>query len=170
MEAGATGRETVLFLDLDGFKGVNDELGHAAGDEVLVVVAQRIRAQVSARDLAARFGGDEFAVLLSDVAESDIALAIAQRIMNAVSQPLTVEGQTVQISGSIGVAIPESGATELAVLLRQADKALYEAKRAGKACIRLHEPAACLRAGQRVATEAAIPEPRDVSAVLVGES
>ena len=138
MDKAEDDRAALLFLDLDGFKQINDELGHAAGDEVLVIVAQRIRAQVSARDLPARFGGDEFAVLLADVSGSGIALSIADRVLAAIAQPMIVEGRTVQVTASIGVAVPATADTCLALLLRQADIALYQAKAAGTSCIRLY--------------------------------
>jgi diguanylate cyclase (GGDEF)-like protein len=139
LEEGSTGHDALLFLDLDGFKAVNDQLGHAAGDDVLVAVAQRISNNVAAPDLVARFGGDEFAVLLRDVVDPTVARAIAERILVAVSEPLVVDGELAQVTGSIGLAMPLEGATPLAALLRQADKALYAAKAEGKNCIRVHE-------------------------------
>jgi diguanylate cyclase (GGDEF)-like protein len=140
LESRSTGRETLLFLDLDGFKEVNDLLGHAAGDAVLLTVGQRIRSQVSSRDLVARFGGDEFAVLLEDVVEPGVATSIAGRVLAALCEPLLVEGQVIQVTATIGVAVPAPTGTALTVLLRQADKALYEAKAEGKARLRLYAP------------------------------
>lgn len=168
LEEAATGREALLFLDLDGFKEVNDELGHAAGDEVLVAVAQRIRRHVSARDVVARFGGDEFVVLLDDASEPALVLSIAQRVLIALSEPLTIDGQVVRVTGSIGVAVPVPSGTPLSVLLRQADKALYEAKGSGKACIRLYEPAAA-RVPEPVLQLPIFPSPRETQAVPVGD-
>lgn len=158
LEEGATGHDTLLFVDLDGFKAVNDELGHAAGDEVLVAVAQRISGIVSSRDLVARFGGDEFAVLLRDVVEPGIAQAIAARVLQAVAEPLIVDGQTAQITGSIGIAMPTTAVTPLPVLLRQADKALYAAKGEGKDCIRMFESRMTLHRDRSCG--AVVPPPR----------
>ena len=167
LEEAATGAQALLFLDLDGFKEVNDELGHAAGDEVLVTVAERIRSQVSARDLVVRFGGDEFAVLLDEATDPTIALTIAERVLVTLSAPMTVDGQSAFVTGSIGVAIPLPGGTPLTALLRQADKALYEAKADGKACIRLY--------GMRAVSDlprdqVTIPVPREARALRVGEA
>jgi diguanylate cyclase (GGDEF)-like protein len=131
LEQAWTGHDAMLFLDLDGFKAVNDELGHAAGDEVLITVAQRIRNCVSGRDLVARFGGDEFAILLRDVHDPAIAKSIAERVRASVAEPLFVDGEGAQLTASIGLAMP-TAAAPLAALLRQADKALYAAKADGK--------------------------------------
>lgn len=166
MEERASGREALLFLDLDGFKAVNDELGHAAGDEVLVVVAQRIRGQVSARDLAARFGGDEFAVLIDDIVEPGTALSIAERVLAALWEPLTVEGRSFRVTGSIGVAVPAPAGTSLSVLLRQADEAMYEAKGEGKACVRLYQSGGSQDVDLH---DSGIPVQRDTQPVPVGE-
>lgn len=160
MDKAVHDHASLLFLDLDGFKKVNDELGHAAGDAVLVAVAQRIQAQVSARDLPARFGGDEFALLLEDVGGPGIALAIAERLLAAVGQPMSIDGQTVHVTASIGVAVPTAAGSGLAALLRQADTALYEAKAAGKACVRLYVPPPLPGAGPSVESQPVLPAPR----------
>ena len=148
----ADGTQTLLFLDLDGFKQVNDRLGHAAGDEVLVTVARRIEHSVSSRDLVVRFGGDEFAILLEDVRDETIAASVAARVLSAVRAPVCVAGTEVQVTGSIGFAVPTHARTELDQLLGEADRALYAAKAAGKACTRMHDPAS---------GEPVIPTPRD---------
>ena len=92
LEEVASGEQALLFLDLDGFKAVNDQLGHAAGDAVLVAVAQRVVRHVASSDLVARFGGDEFAVLLHGVTDLEVAVSIAERILAAASEPLTIAG------------------------------------------------------------------------------
>jgi diguanylate cyclase (GGDEF)-like protein len=158
MDDGTTGHEALLFLDLDGFKQVNDELGHAAGDGVLVAVAQRLRRNVASTDLVARFGGDEFAVLLKNVTDPDIAQAIAERVLAAVSEPVTVDGRVARVTGSIGVATPMPGGTPVAALLRQADKALYDAKGAGKACVKVYESNVSLLSDRRALSRALLPE------------
>jgi diguanylate cyclase (GGDEF)-like protein len=118
----------VAFLDLDDFKTVNDSLGHAAGDELLVTVAQRIKESVRTSDTVARLGGDEFAVLLDDV--EDVAVP-AHRILQALATPILLEGKPVTVYGSVGIALHESGQTA-ADLLRNADVAMYKAKGEGK--------------------------------------
>jgi diguanylate cyclase (GGDEF)-like protein len=118
----------VAFLDLDDFKTVNDSLGHAAGDELLVAVAQRVRESVRTSDTTARLGGDEFAVLLDDI--EDVAVP-AQRILQSLAKPIELEGQPVMVNGSVGIALHEPGQTA-ADLLRNADVAMYKAKGEGK--------------------------------------
>jgi len=120
----------VLFLDLDGFKPLNDQHGHAFGDAVLVEVARRIDASVRTNELAARLGGDEFAVLIEGLRDADDAHALGERLAEAIGQPMTIDGITASVSASIGVAV--GPATEdRTVLLAAADQAMYEAKRAG---------------------------------------
>ena len=129
----------VLFIDLDNFKTINDSLGHAAGDHVLVETAHRVRSSLRTEDTAARLGGDEFAVLLED-AEVTAAARVAERIRVALGTPFWVLGQEVYISASIGIAIRREGDTA-AELLRNADVAMYTAKSKGKACFEIFEPA-----------------------------
>jgi diguanylate cyclase (GGDEF)-like protein/PAS domain S-box-containing protein len=128
----AGGLAAVMFVDLDDFKTVNDGLGHAAGDELLQVTARRLQDALRAHDTAARLGGDEFAVLLEDLADEGEALEIAERVRRALEPALTVAGQQVSPSASIGVAWPgpQDNAEEL---LRNADVAMYAAKERGKA-------------------------------------
>ena len=118
----------VLFVDLDGFKLVNDTLGHDAGDELLAVVAERVRACLRAGDMAARLGGDEFAVLLEDVTLADRAHAVAERLRLALREPVQLAGREFAVRASIGLA---SGGGNQESLLRRADVAMYAAKTAG---------------------------------------
>ena len=118
----------VAFLDLDDFKTVNDSLGHAAGDDLLVAVAQRVRESVRTSDTTARLGGDEFAVLLDDI--EDVAVP-AHRILQSLAKPIELEGKPVIVNGSVGIALHEPGQTA-ADLLRNADIAMYKAKGEGK--------------------------------------
>jgi diguanylate cyclase (GGDEF)-like protein/PAS domain S-box-containing protein len=132
----------VIFLDLDDFKTVNDSLGHAAGDEVLVEFARRLDESVRGADVAARFGGDEFAVLLEDVAESQAAADAAQRILELLAQPMRAGHRNVTLTGSIGISIYGPDDTRDAdEVIRDADAAMYIAKRDGKGGYRLFEPA-----------------------------
>jgi diguanylate cyclase (GGDEF)-like protein/PAS domain S-box-containing protein len=129
----------VLFVDLDNFKTINDSLGHAAGDHVLVETAHRVRSSLRTEDTAARLGGDEFAVLLED-ADVTAAARVAERIRVALGTPFWVLGQEVYISASIGIAVRRNGDTA-GELLRNADVAMYTAKSKGKACFEIFEPA-----------------------------
>ncbi|GAB3464148.1 hypothetical protein GCM10027519_29350 [Kineococcus endophyticus] len=117
----------VLFVDLNGFKQVNDSLGHAAGDEVLSRVARRLRRCLRGDDVAARLGGDEFALLVRDVDPGRAAQRIATRVQTDVAMPLETHGTTVRVGASIGIAIAEDG-VGAAELLRRADSAMYMAK------------------------------------------
>ena len=126
----ATRPHAVLIVDLDGFKTINDSLGHAAGDEVLVELAERLRTRVRPGDTAARLGGDEFGVLLENSSEED-ASVVASRILDAISGPIEVHGKDVVITGSVGIALSEDGQNAEA-LMRNADVAMYSAKSAGK--------------------------------------
>jgi diguanylate cyclase (GGDEF)-like protein len=118
----------VAFIDLDGFKGINDRFGHAAGDVVLQVAAERIRSVVRGEDVPARLGGDEFAVLLP---ASSSAATVAERVRARLVEPFSVEGRTVMVGASVGLAFGHPG-EDAEALLRRADTAMYAAKRAGK--------------------------------------
>ena len=122
----------LLFVDLDGFKGVNDTLGHAAGDTLLKQVAARLAWGVRASDTLARMGGDEFAVVLHDVRDTPSAMRVAEKLLEALSEPFALEGRELRISASIGLAFfPEDGA-DADTLLRHADVAMYRAKASGR--------------------------------------
>lgn len=125
----------LLFIDLDDFKPINDCYGHEAGDEVLITVAKRLRHSLAEQDMVARLGGDEFVVLLVGPATSGPALVIAQRLLEVISQPMTLFGNTCQLTASIGIALMPTHGMDPSVLLSAADNAMYAAKRAGKGCI-----------------------------------
>ncbi len=122
----------VLFLDLDGFKEVNDELGHASGDVVLVEVARRLRRSLRAGDTLARIHGDEFVALLPDLSGPLEADKLARELLAVVAQPIEVAGTTVIVHASIGISLWPSNGTDPRALLRAADDAMYRAKLAGK--------------------------------------
>jgi diguanylate cyclase (GGDEF)-like protein/PAS domain S-box-containing protein len=131
-ERHGPGRATVLYLDLDGFKQVNDRHGHPAGDQLLVEVAARLRAVARERDTVARVGGDEFVVLLDPVRWQPDAGRVAQRILEVLSQPYELPFGRVEVGVSIGIALDAAG--DPTALLRDADAALYRAKADGKGC------------------------------------
>ena len=132
----------VLFIDLDDFKTVNDSLGHAAGDQVLVEVAQRLATSVRVTDTAARFGGDEFAILLEDIGSVQEAAETAERVLDALARTLTVDHKELVVRASVGVSIVEGDApADADELIRNADAAMYIAKRDGKGAYRMFEPA-----------------------------
>lgn len=128
----------VLFLDLDSFKTVNDSLGHVAGDELLVLAAGRLRRCLRPSDTAARFGGDEFAILLDDVGSRSSTELVAERVLAELRAPFELQGQEVFISASVGIATSEDRAGD--DLLRNADLAMYRAKSAGKGRFETFEP------------------------------
>jgi diguanylate cyclase (GGDEF)-like protein/PAS domain S-box-containing protein len=132
----------VIFVDLDDFKVVNDSLGHAAGDLVLLEVAKRLVAGIRVGDTAARFGGDEFAVLLEDIESPQHAAEIAERLLGLLAEPLLLEHKDVEVRASLGISVAEaSEPCESEELIRNADAAMYIAKGDGKGSYRLFEPA-----------------------------
>ena len=127
----------LMFLDLDDFKIINDNFGHAVGDDLLREVAQRLQLAVRATDTVGRMGGDEFVVLMAELREPDAALGLAEKIRTALQAPFLVDGQTLGISCSLGIAIfPENGLDELA-LTKSADDAMYRAKDGGGNSVRI---------------------------------
>ncbi len=138
--AGRSGRQVaVLFVDLDRFKGVNDALGHEAGDSLLQQVAERLRSCVRSSDTLARLAGDEFTVLLEDVADVHEAQAVAERIRAALQQPFLVAGQQLAVTASVGVALSGPETRQAEELLRRSDAAMYRAKSSGRNRVCLDE-------------------------------
>jgi diguanylate cyclase (GGDEF)-like protein len=129
---------SVIYFDLDHFKDVNDTLGHAVGDELLRQVAARVRNAVRETDVIARFGGDEFAILQSDVVEHAAAGALAAKIGQLIAQPFMIEGNEVHVSASIGIARYGADVARPDEMMIQADLALYRAKEDGRNCYRFH--------------------------------
>jgi diguanylate cyclase (GGDEF)-like protein len=126
----------LLYVDVDYFKAVNDQFGHPAGDEVLRMFARRLSGCVRASDMVARVGGDEFAVLVDDARLPEAAAVIAQKIIAAMRHPITITGQTIVATASIGVAYCSARTSEK-LLCAAADSALYVAKAAGRNTFRI---------------------------------
>jgi diguanylate cyclase (GGDEF)-like protein len=121
----------VLCIDLDGFKVVNDNLGHYAGDELLKAVATRLRSRIRHSDTMARIGGDEFLAIVEDCSGDEAVKAVAESLIAALRDPVVIEGQTLSISGSVGIAMYPANGKNAALLKRQADQAMYRAKSQG---------------------------------------
>jgi len=128
----------ILFLDLDGFKKVNDTLGHANGDLLLQEVAKRLQALIRNSDVLARMGGDEFTLILSNIGNAQNASLVAKKIIEALCEPFNLNGQQCNIGGSIGISLYPDGAVNSESLLHQADKAMYLAKNNGKNTYKLY--------------------------------
>lgn len=135
-------RMGVIYLDLDGFKEVNDRLGHDAGDVLLTMVAARLLGAVREEDTVARLGGDEFVVALNTINDVDDAEQVAAKMIDAVSQPYDIAGQNVRVTVSAGIAIFPTHGEEVERLCKNADQALYDAKHAGRNryCLSTREP------------------------------
>ena len=148
------GECAVLLLDLDGFKTINDSLGHSFGDELLVAVADRLRGCLRSEDTAARLGGDEFAVLVEDVVGVDSVLRVAGKIGAALQTPFVLAGREVFAPASIGIALSEGPDGTAEGLIRDADAAMYAAKATGKGGCALFEPAMRAAAMRRLEADA----------------
>ena len=154
----------VLFIDLDGFKPINDHYGHDVGDKVLAAVAKRLLASTKKTDVAARHGGDEFLVLLKQLKSSESAVKVAERILRVLKTPYLVEEHTLQLTSSIGLALGHDSKGKPDGLLRNADMAMYQAKRTGK-----NRLAVFSQAMQKEAREQTSLERRFRAAVKNGE-
>ncbi|HET9731347.1 MAG TPA: EAL domain-containing protein [Acidimicrobiales bacterium] len=158
-EAAARARRSgqsfgVLFMDLDGFKVVNDSMGHATGDELLRAVARRIASATRAADTTARLGGDEFAVLVEESRRLEDACAVAERVRAAMAEPFPMGGRNIKVDVSIGIAIGPDGDNPPDLLLRDADLAMYQAKSESRGAYRVFSPGLRQEVVQRVELEA----------------
>lgn len=122
----------IVYIDLDGFKAVNDTYGHSMGDELLIIVSQNIGALIRQNETIARLGGDEFLVLLSDLQTPKECEPIVQRFLNALNMPIVIHGISLHISASIGVSFYPDETEDVEKLIKKADKAMYHAKQLGK--------------------------------------
>jgi diguanylate cyclase (GGDEF)-like protein/PAS domain S-box-containing protein len=146
----------VMFLDLDRFKFVNDTLGHSLGDEMLKAMAARLRSVLREEDTVARMGGDEFTVLIAEIASADDAPKIAQKLLDAIAHPVNVEGHELYITTSVGIALYPNDGDTAESLLKNADSAMYRAKEAGRNSFQLCTPAMNSRAAERLSMENAL--------------
>lgn len=125
-------QRAILFMDLDGFKKINDTLGHEVGDQLLQYFAEQLNQCARKEDLPVRLGGDEFVLLLNNVAEPQVAANIAEQLLSRLQQPITLSGHPIQIASSIGISLAPRDGDQIQILLRKADLALYHAKTHGK--------------------------------------
>lgn len=142
--SGQPSNYAVLFIDFDRFKHINDTLGHAAGDQLLIMIGQRLRSALSSfgqRVIAARLGGDEFAVLLEELKDSKEASTVAQNLMDAFAPSYQIEGREVVSSASVGITMSNMGYQRAEDVLRDADTAMYRSKAAGRARVTIFDPA-----------------------------
>lgn len=136
------GKLALMFIDLDGFKSVNDTLGHDAGDQVLRLVADQLRRSIRQSEAAARLGGDEFTVLLDPVEDAMTPAVVAKRILDSFQSPLSISGREVRVTPSIGIALYPDQADEADTLLRYADAAMFRAKSLGRNNFQMFTPQA----------------------------
>jgi diguanylate cyclase (GGDEF)-like protein/PAS domain S-box-containing protein len=143
----------VFYLDLDRFKRINDDLGHESGDQLLIEVSKRIETVVRPPDTVARLGGDEFVVVCNGLGDETDAIGIADRLLEAISMPISLSGRSLVVSPSIGVALTRSTNDDPGELLRRADTAMYRAKGRGRACFELYDESLRRQANARVQME-----------------
>ncbi|HEY9633814.1 MAG TPA: EAL domain-containing protein [Coleofasciculaceae cyanobacterium] len=143
----------VVFLDLDGFKTVNDTLGHAVGDQLLQDVAQRLTSCLRQGDILARWGGDEFTLLLSPISSAEDVAKIATQILDTLNVPLQLDGQELHIKASLGIALAPYDGEDAQTLLKNADAAMYRAKQEGRNNYQLYTPAIGTKAQERLVLE-----------------
>jgi diguanylate cyclase (GGDEF)-like protein len=143
----------VVFLDLDGFKTVNDTLGHAVGDQLLKSVAERLRGCLRSGDILARWGGDEFTLLLSPISSAEDTAQIATEILETLNAPLQIDQQELYINASLGIALAPYHGEDADTLLKNADAAMYRAKQQGRNNYQLYTPAIGTKAQERLVLE-----------------
>ena len=154
--AGATRNNTifaVLFLDLDRFKDVNDSLGHMVGDELLKMVGKRLKSSIRSIDTVARFGGDEFTIILSEISRDHDAAVISEKILERLSTPFAIENQELYVGASIGITVFPDDAKDEITLLRNADMAMYKAKEEGRNTYRFFSPEMSAKVNRRMRME-----------------
>ena len=147
------GHIAVLFLDLDGFKHVNDSLGHLIGDKLLQSVAERLQQHVRTPDSVSRQGGDEFVLLLQEVEKQEDAAITVRRVLKAISEPHLIDQHELSITTSVGISMYPDDGLDAETLLKNADTAMYQAKQSGRQCFRFFKPAMNVRAVERQSIE-----------------
>ena len=130
----------VLFLDVDGFKAVNDSLGHAAGDAILRSIAARLGAAIRKSDTVSRYSGDEFVIVLPEIEQGDDAAVVARKLVRAASGPHRIEARNITVTASVGIALYPDDGRDAETLIKNADAAMYDAKRTGIGSFRLFRP------------------------------
>ena len=150
------GKMAVMFIDVDRFKKINDSLGHAVGDEVIEIVGKRLRHCVRGRDMVARMGGDEFTVLLEDIADEKDAAVVAQKVLDAFVDPLSVAGRKLFVTASVGVAAYPRDGADADTLVKNADAAMYLAKEKGRNNFQVYTAELNARAGEWLDLENAL--------------
>ena len=146
----------LIYLDVDNFKNINDSLGHGCGDQLLQVVAKRMRTNLASHDLVARMGGDEFVIVASLLPDAASIETLALRLRTAVCAPIAIDGEALSVTASLGVAIFPNDGTDVKTLLKHSDIALYQAKEAGRNCHRYFCADMDLRFSEHVAIEQAL--------------
>ncbi|HEV7896985.1 MAG TPA: bifunctional diguanylate cyclase/phosphodiesterase [Planosporangium sp.] len=151
LDGPVRGVTALVLLDLNRFKEINDTLGHSAGDKVLVEIARRLEAMAGTNDLVARFGGDEFAILLTELPAPPVAIPRARAVLTSIAAPMDLDGMRISVEASAGIAVAD-GSADIAELLRRADIAMYQAK----------------KSGQQVSRYAATRDTADVDSLVLG--
>jgi diguanylate cyclase (GGDEF)-like protein len=134
----------LLMVDVDNFKHINDTLGHAVGDQVLITIGARLQESLRSTDTVARMGGDEFTVLLTGLNSPEEAQRLASQLVSKISESMVFQGIRVEVSVSVGVATYPEGGSDMKTLLRNSDAALYQAKGRGRNCYQMHSSSSYL--------------------------
>lgn len=146
----------VIFLDLDGFKNINDSIGHDAGDLILQIVAERLRKTIRNTDMVARLGGDEFVLVITDVRKAESAAIIAQKILENVLEVIAVQGQEIYMTASLGISLYPSDGQNIETLMKQADLALYRSKELGRNNYQFYKVEMTAKAQEKLALQGAL--------------
>lgn len=147
------GQFALLFIDIDHFKVINDSMGHAAGDQLLNIISQRLKDVLRKSDTVARLGGDEFTIIIEDLEEAECVATVANNILNALDVPTEINGNEVHVGGSIGIAMYPQDGENFGTLLKNADTAMYKAKDQGRQTFQFYASEMSQKAMQRLELE-----------------